>query len=167
MERKCVVQHSRGGYAEVSSIPSSMGHCSFVLLSVCQILVIANIRHEILLGVRWHVANSPEINYGNKTVIVKDMKLRYKHGIDERSTASKREGTVMNVKTFHWILKEKLFSGFQILPVVHKVPTRKSGPGQDKGPRLCTCWIGSGPFSDYECLMNYPRGSLGTGTMEV
>lgn len=136
--KKVVVRHSRDGWTEVSSTVVVNGTLKIGSHTYTSNWVVMNTRYDVLLGMPWHVANNPEVNYPNRIVKVNEEIL----GLENPNEVPEKEvSTVTNVsvKKFRRLLRKKSpkIEVFQVLTkVVDEVSKVRKPPGDKKLEKL-------------------------------
>ena len=103
MKSKTVVQHSRDGSREESSEVVINGTLRIESHTYTSNWVVADCRYDVLLGMPWHVANNPQIDYVKRVVKVHDGEFSL------GTVSSPRNGiavTNMSVKSFRKLMKK-------------------------------------------------------------
>lgn len=105
--KKVVVRHSRDGWTEVSSKIVLNGTLTIGAHTYTSNWVVMNTRYDVLLGMPWHVANNPEVDYPNRIVKVNEEILNLsddpeKTNVNETSTTI----TNLSVKKFRRMLRK-------------------------------------------------------------
>lgn len=87
---------------------------------------VAKYRHNVLLGMLWHVSNNPRIGYARRVMRVKkdDLSLEgCRHGTD----ANMCKVSYMRVKSFRKIIRKGLLGNVRVFQVVVKEGSDGSG----------------------------------------
>ena len=102
---KTVVNHSREGSGEESSEVVLNGTLKFASHTYTSNWVVAECRYDALLGMPWHVANNPRIDYVNRVVQVREEEISVER---KRPFVGQKRVTVsnMSVKGFRKLMKK-------------------------------------------------------------
>ena len=119
---KITVQHSRDGSTEESSIMVIDGVLEIDNHKYVSNWIVAECRYDVLLGMPWHVANNPQIDYVSRIVRVGDENIY----IDEKKKkehCSRNDGVRianMGIKQFRKMIRNGVPDGVQIFQVLLK-----------------------------------------------
>jgi len=118
-KEKFVVQHSKDGENEEASKIILNGTLKIGSHTYTSNWVVSDTRYDVILGMPWHVANNPQIDYVERTIRVNEDTLSYEHPNEERG-AKPVKVTNMGVKKFRRMLKRKSSEKYQVFQVVAK-----------------------------------------------
>ena len=121
-----VVNHSNEDTSENSSHVVLNGTLSIGSHTYTSSWVVANCRYDVMLGMPWHVAHNPQIDYVKRNVNVKGDVIKLCSDENGRTGSIDESVKVTNlgVKKFRQMLKKKSPDKFQVFQlVVRKVPS--------------------------------------------
>jgi len=121
-KRSFIVQHSKEGSTEKSSKIVLNGTLKIGSHTYSSNWAVSDCRYDILLGMPWHVAHNPTIDYENRIVRVDGDKIPIDSTSEtEQKLDSAVKVTNMSVKKFRRILRKKSPRNFQVFQVVSKL----------------------------------------------
>ena len=113
---RVIVQHSRDGSEEESSYMVINGTLKIGSHAYTSNWIVAECRYDVLLGMPWHVASNPLIDYERRIVRVDDDELPFDPFVKEHGPRVRVSN--LGVKKFRKMLRKGKPEGFQVFQVV-------------------------------------------------
>lgn len=154
VDKKVQVNHSKKGTKEDASEVILNGTLNLGNHTYTSHWVVADSRYDVLLGMPWHVANNPSIDYENRTVQIGDDAIPVDSTEEDEP---KVQVTNMSVKKFRRLMKKKSRSGdFQVYQVIQVSNLSGIQDGsKNNNPRLTALLKSMKVFSEVNCLQDY------------
>ena len=107
-KKKIPIHHSKKGSDEMACEYIANGTLMIGSHTYTSNWVVGDSRYDILLGMPWHVANNPEIDYVNRAINLEDKSIQLKNHLeDETADISAVKVTNIGVKKFRKLLRKK------------------------------------------------------------